>query len=122
MRLDPNAMHWPIYSAGRLLAQLGRQEVFNCIDGLNQNGYAYDGTLHVLFLHLPGIYIDSHLFLFPRGSESWKHAEELQALYQTSAVHGAREPEILIHPYLTAEPRATRGMSSPNVRFSALRP
>jgi hypothetical protein len=44
MRLDPNAMHWPIYSAGRLLAGLGRQEALNCIDGLNQNGYAYDGT------------------------------------------------------------------------------
>lgn len=48
MRLDPNAMHWPIYSAGRLLAELGRQEVFNCIDGLNQNGYAYDGEYYHL--------------------------------------------------------------------------
>jgi hypothetical protein len=44
MRLDPNAIHWPIYSAGRLLARLGREEVFNCIDGLNQNGYAYEGA------------------------------------------------------------------------------
>jgi len=42
MRLDPNAMHWPIFSAGRLLARLGRHEVMNCIDGLNQNGFAYE--------------------------------------------------------------------------------
>ena len=48
MRLDPNAMHWPIYSAGRLLAKLGRQEVFNCIDGLDQNGFAYEGWRRLL--------------------------------------------------------------------------
>ncbi|KAF8339594.1 uncharacterized protein EI90DRAFT_2966748 [Cantharellus anzutake] len=75
MRLDPNAMHWPIYSAGRLLAKLGRQEVFNCIDGLDQNGFAYE--------------------------ESWKHARELEHTYSVAISSGrtSRDANDLMHRY-----------------------
>jgi len=81
MRLDPNAIHWPIYSAGRLLARLGREEVFNCIDGLNQNGYAYE--------------------------ESWEHAKELEHAYAVAAASGSGplDSGSLLHRYLKGAPR-----------------
>jgi len=41
-RLDTAVMHIILILAGHLLARLGRPEVSNCIDGLNQYSYAYE--------------------------------------------------------------------------------
>lgn len=38
LRLDPNVLHFPVYEAGVLLAQLGRPEVLTCVAGLRQYG------------------------------------------------------------------------------------
>ena len=41
-RLDSAVMHVSIIQAGMLLARLGRPEVKNCIEGLEQYSYAYE--------------------------------------------------------------------------------
>lgn len=38
-------MHYSIYSAGKLLAEFGREEVLMCIRGLQQYGISYDDAL-----------------------------------------------------------------------------
>ncbi|KAF8311058.1 hypothetical protein DL93DRAFT_2061489 [Clavulina sp. PMI_390] len=67
MRLDPNAMHWPIYTAGRLLATMGRPEVENCIAGLNQNGYAYDGESSSYYIAIHELVAYYHAWIQRRG-------------------------------------------------------
>ncbi|KAF9468560.1 hypothetical protein BDZ94DRAFT_1245690 [Collybia nuda] len=42
LRLDPAVMHVSCIQAGTLLARLGRPEVKNCIDGLEQYSYSYE--------------------------------------------------------------------------------
>ncbi len=42
LRLDPNVLHFAVYSAGMLLARQGKPEVQDCIAGLRQYGYAYE--------------------------------------------------------------------------------
>ncbi|KZT09351.1 uncharacterized protein LAESUDRAFT_756976 [Laetiporus sulphureus 93-53] len=42
LKLDSAVMHVSIIQAGMLLARLGRPEVQNCIDGLQQYSYAYE--------------------------------------------------------------------------------
>lgn len=44
LRLDPNVLHFAVYTAGMLLAKLGKEEVLDCIAGLKQYGYAYEET------------------------------------------------------------------------------
>ena len=43
-KLDTAVMHVSIIQAGTLLARLGRPEVHNCIEGLQQYSYAYEET------------------------------------------------------------------------------
>ncbi|KAF8895414.1 hypothetical protein BD779DRAFT_1499404 [Infundibulicybe gibba] len=42
LRLDPAVMHVSCFQAGTLLARLGRPEVSNCIEGLEQYSYSYE--------------------------------------------------------------------------------
>ncbi|KAG5651241.1 hypothetical protein H0H81_009361, partial [Sphagnurus paluster] len=42
LRLDPAVMHVSCIQAGTLLARLGRQEVKNCIEGLEQYSHSYE--------------------------------------------------------------------------------
>ncbi|KAG8214469.1 hypothetical protein J3R82DRAFT_9522 [Butyriboletus roseoflavus] len=44
LKLDPAVMHVSIIQAGFFLARLGRPEVQNCIEGLEQYSYAYEET------------------------------------------------------------------------------
>jgi hypothetical protein len=44
LKLDPAVMHVAIIQAGLFLARLGRPEVQNCIEGLEQYSYAYEET------------------------------------------------------------------------------
>jgi hypothetical protein len=42
LRLDPNVLHFAIYTAGVALAKLGKLETQYCIEGLRQYGYAFE--------------------------------------------------------------------------------
>jgi len=42
LRLDPNVLHFAIYSAGVTLARLGKLEAQYCISGLKQYGLAFE--------------------------------------------------------------------------------
>jgi len=42
LRLDPNVLHFAIYTAGVALAKLGKLETQYCIEGLQQYGYAFE--------------------------------------------------------------------------------
>jgi hypothetical protein len=44
LKLDPAVMHVSIIQAGYFLGRLGRPEVQNCIEGLEQYSYAYEET------------------------------------------------------------------------------
>ncbi|KAH0831925.1 hypothetical protein J3R83DRAFT_12808 [Lanmaoa asiatica] len=44
LKLDPAVMHVAIIQSGFFLARLGRPEVQNCIEGLEQYSYAYEET------------------------------------------------------------------------------
>lgn len=113
MRLDPNAMHWPIYSAGLLLARLGRQEVYNCIDGLNQNGYAYDGNLscppHFSLLEILGT-PDRNIY----STEAWTHAKQLQNMYTEYSAHGPMDENALVHNYVTGGVNGGQSLEPPS--------
>lgn len=45
LRLDPNVLHFAIYSAGVALARLGKKEAIYCVDGLKQYGAAFEDAL-----------------------------------------------------------------------------
>lgn len=42
LRLDPNVLHFAIYTAGIVLARLGKPEAQYCISGLKQYGFAFE--------------------------------------------------------------------------------
>ncbi|KAG9315917.1 hypothetical protein JVU11DRAFT_3568 [Chiua virens] len=47
LKLDPAVMHVSIIHAGYFLARVGRPEVQNCIEGLEQYSYAYEETKEI---------------------------------------------------------------------------
>jgi hypothetical protein len=40
--LDPNVLHFAIYTAGVALAKLGKSEALHCVTGLKQYGFAFE--------------------------------------------------------------------------------
>ncbi|KAF8527530.1 hypothetical protein BU17DRAFT_39547 [Hysterangium stoloniferum] len=68
LRLDPNVMHFSIYSAGKLLAEFGREEVLMCINGLQQYGVSYD--------------------------DAFDQAAEIQRIYAASRIEPQPSPQV----------------------------